>query len=40
MEGEAMVLQVANEAHPWVTLVVVMAVFLAAVVAEKAIGNR
>jgi len=30
----------ANEAHPWVTLVVVMAVFVLAAVADRLIGNR
>ena len=31
---------VANEAHPWVTLVVVMVVFVAAAIADRAIGVR
>ncbi len=30
----------ANEAHPWVTLVMVMAVFVAAAIADRMIGNR
>ena len=30
----------ANEAHPWVTLVVVMAVFVAAAITERLIGAR
>jgi len=33
-------LMVANEAHPWVTLMVVMAVFVLAAMAELRIGNR
>ena len=36
-----MLLQLAaNEAHPWVTLVVGMAVFVLAAIADRAIGNR
>ena len=33
-------LMVANEAHPWATLMVVMAVFVLAAVADRLIGNR